>query len=90
MEARESYPIPPKPEQIERFTIRLEDAKKATNDSDLKKKIEMALRERMPFLREASRAFWGDSRAEKKESKPTTQPGGVGQGTGAGTGPPRP
>jgi tetratricopeptide (TPR) repeat protein len=88
----DSYPIPPKPEQIERMALTIENARKATNDADLKKQIETALRERMPFLREASKAFWGASESDKKESKPVLQPGGVGTGTGAGggTGPPRP
>jgi hypothetical protein len=68
------------------MALKLEEAKKATNDSGLKTEIETALRERMPLLREASNAFWGASGAEKQESKPAPQPGGA----GGGTGPPRP
>jgi tetratricopeptide (TPR) repeat protein len=81
----DSYPVPPRPWQAERIASKLEEARKATDDPGLKGRIDKALRERVPLLKEASRAFWGGGGPEKNEAKPA-----AGGGAGAGTGPPRP
>lgn len=81
--ASDTYPVPPRPELTERLAERLEEEKRATKDPELKNALDKALRERVPFLREASRAFWGDDGgAKKNEAKPSGRPGGAGGGTG--------
>jgi hypothetical protein len=51
------FPVPPRPEEVERIASALEDARTRTQDPQQRAKLEEALRF-IPTMREASRAFW--------------------------------
>lgn len=82
----DTYPVPPKPEEVARMTAELERGRAAVSDAKLKARVEESLKY-MPFMMEASRAFWG-ARDERGTGGTPQQnsPAGAGGGTGAGTG----